>query len=225
MDGETDAQIASQLGLTASVGQGVAPSLYHAVGGTAGGCATADEALDAHFDHEVKGALAGGYDGLPALNGQGTRAGDQCDFFKLVATVGHLGWYLVVLAVVGKGGLVEGLHHDLHLLLEQLAVGVLVDDGVAEALYFAAVVATTHAENHPAASKDVSSGEVLCQTERVPHGRDVKPTAQLDALREVGEVDVVHQQVGDAFVAFPLEVVLGHPERVVAQPIHGLSDG
>ena len=31
-----------------------------------------------------------------------------------------------------------------------------------------------------------------------------------------------HQHVRDALVAFALEMVLGHPERVVAEPVHQL---
>ena len=34
-----------------------------------------------------------------------------------------------------------------------------------------------------------------------------------------------HQDVGDALVAFVLEMVLGEPERVEAQRIHLLGDG
>ncbi len=33
------------------------------------------------------------------------------------------------------------------------------------------------------------------------------------------------QHVGDALGAFALEMVLGHPERVVAEPVHQLGHG
>ena len=38
-------------------------------------------------------------------------------------------------------------------------------------------------------------------------------------------MDVDHQQVGDALVAFPLKMVLGGPESVITQLIHQLGEG
>ena len=43
--------------------------------------------------------------------------------------------------------------------------------------------------------------------------------------RHVRQVHRHHQDVGDALVAFMLEVVFGHPERVVAQAVHQLRHG
>ena len=39
------------------------------------------------------------------------------------------------------------------------------------------------------------------------------------------QVDAQLQEIGDALVALALEVVLSHPEGVVAGPVHELSDG
>ena len=77
----------------------------------------------------------------------------------------------------------------------------------------------------PPARKDVGHRVVLRQAQRVPHGVDVEAAAELDVLGEVGQVDVEQQQVGQALVALPLEVVLGGPEVVVSQPVHGRRNG
>ena len=38
--------------------------------------------------------------------------------------------------------------------------------------------------------------------------------------RQVRQVHGQHEDVGDALVAFALEVVLGEPQRVEAEPVH-----
>ena len=72
---------------------------------------------------------------------------------------------------------------------------------------------------------DVGHREVLGEPERMPHRRDVEPTAEAQPARDVGKMDGVHQHVGDALVALVLEVVLGQPEGVVAHPVHELRHG
>ena len=59
----------------------------------------------------------------------------------------------------------------------------------------------------------------------MPHGGDVEATAEAQPLSDVSQMYDEHQQVGDALVAFGLEVVLGHPESVVAVLVQGLRDG
>ena len=113
----------------------------------------------------------------------------------------------------------------LDLLLEQLAVGVLVEHRRAERLDLAGVVAAPDAEHDPAAGQPVGGGVVLGHPERVPHRRDVEAAADLDVLGEVAEVQGQHQDVRDALVPLALEVVLGQPEDVVAGPVHELGDG
>ena len=58
----------------------------------------------------------------------------------------------------------------------------------------------------------------------MPHRRNVEAAAYLDVPGQVREVDGYHQYVGDALIALGLEVVFGHPEGVVAEPVHGLGD-
>ena len=99
--------------------------------------------------HEVQCALARADHGLPALHREVAGPGHQRYLLQFVSSIWDLGWDVVVLAVVGEGALVKGLHHHLHLLLEQLPVGVLVNDGVAEALDFTRVVTPANAEDDP----------------------------------------------------------------------------
>ena len=147
--------------------------------------------------------------------------GHERNVLELVAAVRRPWGDVVVLAVVGEGGLVEGLEEDLHLLLEQCAVCVGVRHRRAEHLHLARVVAAPDSEQHAAACEYVYRSEVLSQSERVPHGGDVEAAAELDALGEVCEVEGQHEYVGDALVPLALEVVLGQPEYVVAALVHG----
>ena len=101
--------------------------------------------------------------------------------FSVVAAVGHLGRQRVVLALVREALLVERLEDDVDLLLEQLAVGLLVEQRRAEGLHLARVVAAADAEGDAPAGQDVGRGVVLGEPQRVPHRRDVEAAAELDA--------------------------------------------
>ena len=118
-----------------------------------------------------------------------------------------------------EGVLAEGLDQHLHLLLEQFPVGVAVQHGGGEGLHLAGVVASAHAKDDPTLGQYVGHGEVLGQAQGMPHGSDVEAAAVLQPLGVGGQVQAEHQQVGDALVALGLEVVLGHPELVVAQAL------
>ena len=113
------------------------------------------------------------------------------------------------------------------MLLEQLAVGVVVDGGagVAEGFHLPGVVAPPDAEHHPALGQVVGHGEVFSQPQWVPHGIDVEAATEFEVLGQVGQMDEEQQQVGDTLVSFPLKMVFSGPERVVAQPFHRQNDG
>src|SRR5262245_28267596 len=81
----------------------------------------------------------------------------------------------------------------------------------------APVVAATDAKDDAAAVEDVNGGEVLCQPQRMPHRSDIEAATNLDVFRSVREVQCHKDDVGNAFSAFALEVMLGHPETVVAK--------
>ena len=149
----------------------------------------------------------------------------QRQLLQRVAAVGNFGRQGVILALVRPGFFVERLEDDVYLLFKHLAVGVLVLERRAEALHLAGVIAASHAEDDAPAGQYVGGGEVLGQTQRMPHGGDVEAAAEFEIGGLVGKVDIEHQQVGDALVPFRLEVVLGHPHGVVAVLVHGLGDG
>jgi hypothetical protein len=127
-----------------------------------------------------------------------------------------------VLALVREALVVECLEDQVDLLLEQLAVGRLVLQWRPEGLDLAGVVAAPDPERYPPAGQDLGGGVVFGQPQRVPHRRDVKAAAELDPLGHRGEMHRRHQDVGDALHAFVLEMVFGHPERIVADPVHQL---
>ena len=115
--------------------------------------------------------------------------------------------------------------HDLDLLFEELAVGVLVDDGISEDFDFAGVVASADAESDATVGEDVGGGVVFGETDGVPHRVDVEAASESEVFGEMREVDEEHQQVGDALVSFALEVVLGAPDGVETEFIHRFCEG
>jgi hypothetical protein len=130
-----------------------------------------------------------------------------------------------VLALVRERPLVERLEDDFHLLLEQLAVGLLVEHGRPEGLDLSGVVAAPHAEDHAPVGQPVGGRIVLGHADGMPHRRDVEAAANADVLGDVAEVEGQHEHVGDALVPLALEVVLGQPEGIVARAVHELGNG
>ena len=112
--------------------------------------------------------------------------------------------------------LVEAGEHELELLLEVFAVLVGVDQRRAEGLHLARVIAAADAHDDAAVGDDVGHRVVLGEPDRMPHRQHVERAAELQALRLGGEPQAELDQVGQALVAFVLEVVLGGPQRVVA---------
>ena len=79
------------------------------------------------------------------------------------------------------------------------------------------------AEDDASPGQDLGRCVVLGKAKWVPHGHDVEAATDLDVLGDAGEVHRHHQEIRDALRTFRLEVVLGHPERIVAEPVHGLG--
>src|SRR5262245_33248629 len=178
-----------------------------------------DHALDAAGGDVVERLAAG--DGLPDLHRPVDRARHARELAQVVAAVRHRRRQVVVLAVVAPRLLVEALEEHLHLLLEQLLVGGVVEHGRAERLDLACVVAAADAHDHAAAGEDIGHRVVLGQPDRMPHGQDVEGAPELEALGLRGKPRRVEDQVRDDLVALVLEVVLGRPQTVVAQLVHG----
>ena len=215
---EADAEPLAQLGLAPGAPQRIAVGLHDSAHGAALRHAASDEPLDAVLGHEVEAARGRALDGLPALHRvDGSR--HQGEILKVVAAIGDAGGNGVVLALVGEGGVVERLEDDLDLLLEELAVGGLVEQGGPEGVDLAGVVSASDPEAHAAAGQHVHRGEVLGQAQGMPHRRDVEAAPHLEPLGLVAEVEGQQEDVRDALVAFPLEVVLGEPEGVVPAPV------
>jgi hypothetical protein len=85
------------------------------------------------------------------------------------------------------------------------------------------VIAARDTEDHPATSQDVGHRIVFREAQRVPHRHDVEAAADAQVLRHPAQVHRHHQQIRDQLRAFRLEMVLGHPEGVVAALVHPLG--
>jgi len=180
-----------------------------------------DDTLDAVSGHEVQAPRAAAHDRLPHLDRPLSRPRNQRDLLQAIAAVRDIRRNRVVLALVRERLLPECFEDDLHLLLEELAVGLAVQHRVAEGLHLAGVIAAPDAEDDAAPGQDVRGGVVLGEPERMPGGDDVEGAADLHALGAMGEIDGQHRNVGDALVALVLEVVLGQPERLVPERVGG----
>src|SRR5262249_25479520 len=62
------------------------------------------------------------------------------------------------------------------------------------------------------------------QADGMPHREHVEGAAELQAARLGGEPERELDEVREALVALVLEVVLGGPERVIAEVVHQLGD-
>jgi hypothetical protein len=92
----------------------------------------------------------------------------------------------------------------------------------AEGLDLAGVVAAADAHDDAAVGDDVGHGVVLRQADRVPHRQHVEGAAEFEppGLRREPQAEL--DQIGQALIALVLEMVLGRPQRVEAQLVHGL---
>ena len=143
---------------------------------------------------------------------------------KIVEHVRHVGRHAVGRARVRELRLVPGPQHDLHLLLEQITVGGVVQQRAAQGLHLAGHVAAPDAEAQPSAGEHVHRRVVLGQPQRMPGGDRVEERAELEPPGVVGQVQAQQRHVADAAVALALKVVLGQPEGVVARPLHQLGE-
>ena len=171
--------------------------------------------------HEVNPARTAAHKWLPHLYGPVDRTRHQRYLLQFVSPVRNGRRDSVVLAAMGERLRLERLHDYFELLFEQRAVGLRVEHGRAEGLDLTGMVAASYSEDDPPSGKDVRGGEVLGQPERVPRGQHVESAAEPQTLRQPGQVRRQQDDVGDALVSLVLEVMLGHPENIVAQFVRG----
>ncbi len=143
---------------------------------------------------------------------------------QLIAAVFHRRRALEVFALEMERVLVEAGQHQLQLLLEEVAVGVLVEQRRAERFHLARVIAPAHAHDHAPVGDDVGHGVVLGEADRVPHRQHVERAAEFQPLGLRRQPQPELDQVREALVALALEMVLGGPERVEAQLVHHAGD-
>jgi hypothetical protein len=81
-----------------------------------------------------------------------------------------------------EGVLVEALEQKLELLLEQLAIGVSVEQRRAERFDLAGVIAAADTHDHTPVGHDVGHGIVFGQPDRMPHRQHIEGAAELEPL-------------------------------------------
>lgn len=88
-----------------------------------------------------------------------------------------------------------------------------------EGLRLAGYGPPSDAEHRAPAGEDVGHGEVLSQAQRVPLGHHVEHLPEAELGGDAGQVHPEEDQVGSGLIALVLEVVLGQPEGVIAEPV------
>ena len=109
------------------------------------------------------------------------------------------------------------------MLLEEFAVGRLIEQRRPKRLHLAGMIATSHPEGDASAGEDIGHGKILSEPQWMPHGRDIKAAADVNTFGHMGQVHGHHQHIGNALVAFRLKVMLRHPEGRVPQWVHYLG--
>ena len=82
------------------------------------------------------------------------------------------------------------------MLLEELAIGRLIEQRRAKRLYLAGMIATSYPEGDAPAGEDIGHGKILSEPQRMPHGRDVEATADMNTLGQVGQVHGIISTLG-----------------------------
>ena len=133
-------------------------------------------------------------------------------------------WDRVVLSLMRKRRLVQRLEDDLHLLVKQPAIGLVVTERRVEHFDLPRVIPASYPEYHPPARHVVGHRVVFRKPQRVPHGSDIEPATELDPLRQVTQVHGEHENVRNALVTLPLEVVLSQPHRIETAVVESLGN-
>src|SRR6516164_4899424 len=199
-------------------------------GGVIGADHVVEDLLAIQRDHRLKALLRHQIDGLaagnrhPDLNRQVLGARHHGDFFEVVAAIGDRRRAFEVLALVTKRLLVKALQQEVETFFENRAVGVRVEQWRAESLHLAGVVAAADAHDDPTVGDDVGHCVVFGEPDRVPHRQYVEGAAEFKAPGLRGKPQPELDQIRQAFVAFPLEMVLGGPKAVIAELVHQPGD-
>jgi hypothetical protein len=118
--------------------------------------------------------------------------------------------------------LVEALEQQFELLLEQFAILVGIEQWRAETLDLAGVIAASDPHHDAAVGDGIRHGEILGEADRMPHRQHVEAATELQPLGLRREPQAELDQVGEHLVAFALEMMLGGPQHVEAELVHGL---
>jgi hypothetical protein len=148
---------------------------------------------------------------------------EAMDLAQRVAAVLDRGRDRVVLAAMGERLLVERLEEHLHLLLEELLVGFVVEHRRAEALDFSRVITASDSHDDATVGHDVGGRVILGEAHGMPHREDVEGAAELEPLGLGRQPRAEENEVREHLVALVLEVMLGRPQAVVTVLVHELS--
>ena len=119
--------------------------------------------------------------------------------------------------------LVKSLHDDLDLFFKQLPIGLGILHRRAKGFDLARMIPPTNPKDDPATRQNIRHGKILGESQGMPHGEYTEAAAEFEPGGVLGQPETEHEEVRDAFVSLTLEMVLGHPENVIAQRLHALG--
>src|SRR5205085_9121438 len=94
----------------------------------------------------------------------------------------------------------------------------------AERLDLARVIAAPDPHDDAPVGDDIRHRVILGEPDRMPHRQNVEGAAEFEPPRLRCEPQPPLDQIGDALIAFTLEVMLGAPEAVIACFVHDARD-
>src|SRR4030095_15930041 len=78
-------------------------------------------------------------------------------------------------------------------------------------------------KDDPATRQNIRHGKILSEPQGMPHGEHIEAAAEFELRGVLGQPETEHEEVRDAFIPLALEMVLRHPENVIAQRLHTLG--
>ena len=187
------------------------------------GSSAQNHALNAVPRHEIETPLAATDDRLPCLHWQVEGTRHQGDLLELIPPVRHRRRERIVLALMGERRLIKSLHDDLELFFKQLPIGVGILHRCAKRFDLARMIPPPDPKDDPATRQNIRHGKILCEAQGMPHGEHIEAAAEFEPGGVLGQPETEHEEVRNALIPLTLEMVLGHPENVIAQRLHALG--
>src|SRR5262249_12861861 len=109
------------------------------------------------------------------------------------------------------------------LFFKQLPIGIGILHGCAKCFDLARMIPPPDPKDDATTRQNIRHGKILSKSQGMPHREYIEAAAEFELRGVLGQPETEHEEVRDAFIPLALEMVLGHPENVIAQRLHALG--